>query len=53
MVTHFISLPLAIYPELKQKVEAFRNYILGDNNDKKPLKFQRTLDGKIKQNKNK
>ncbi|RID80405.1 hypothetical protein BRARA_A03070 [Brassica rapa] len=44
VVTHFISLPLAIYPELKQKVEAFRNYILGDNNDKKPLKFQRTLD---------
>ncbi|XP_013672441.1 uncharacterized protein LOC106376858 isoform X2 [Brassica napus] len=42
--THFISLPLAIYPELKQKVEAFRNYILGDNNDRKPLKFQSTLD---------
>ncbi|KAG5415945.1 hypothetical protein IGI04_003512, partial [Brassica rapa subsp. trilocularis] len=42
--THFISLPLAIYPELKQKVEAFRNYILGDNKDKKPSKFQTTLD---------
>ncbi|CDY20189.1 BnaA01g28130D [Brassica napus] len=45
--THFISLPLAIYPELTQKVEAFRNYILGDNNDKKPLKFQRTLDAEM------
>nr|VDC77347.1 unnamed protein product [Brassica rapa] len=45
--THFISLPLAIYPELKQKVEAFRNYILGDNKDKKPSKFQTTLDAEM------
>ncbi|KAL0719373.1 hypothetical protein Bca4012_068697 [Brassica carinata] len=42
--THFISLPLAIYPELKQKVETFRNSILGNDHDKKPLKFQSTLD---------
>lgn len=45
MFTHFISLPLAIYPELKTKVEAFRNSILGDNG-KKPLKFHATLAGK-------
>ncbi|ESQ48313.1 hypothetical protein EUTSA_v10021339mg [Eutrema salsugineum] len=37
--THFISFPLAIYPELKKKVDAFRNSILGNNNDNK----QRTL----------
>lgn len=47
MFTHFISLPLAIYPELKEKVEAFKNSILG-NNDKNPLKFQGTLAGKTK-----
>lgn len=52
MFTHFVSLPLAIYPELKKKLEAFRNSILG-NNDKKPLKFKGTdLAGKT-QKKNK
>ncbi|KAJ4886621.1 putative eukaryotic LigT [Raphanus sativus] len=44
LFTHFISFPLAIYPDLREKVEAFRNSILGDNKDKKPLKFQSTLD---------
>ncbi|KAJ0238485.1 AKAP7_NLS domain-containing protein [Hirschfeldia incana] len=44
LFTHFISFPLAIYPELREKVETFRNSILGDNKDKKPLKFQSTLD---------
>ncbi|CAH8364276.1 unnamed protein product [Eruca vesicaria subsp. sativa] len=44
LFTHFISIPLAIYPELQEKVETFRNSILGDNKDKKPLKFQSTLD---------
>ncbi|CDY63820.1 BnaC01g44570D [Brassica napus] len=44
LYTHFISFPLAIHPELKEKVETFRNSILGDNKDKKPLKFQSTLD---------
>lgn len=42
--THFISLPLAIHPELKQMVETFRNSVLGNNNDRKPLKFLSTLD---------
>ncbi|XP_019092610.1 PREDICTED: uncharacterized protein LOC104745951 [Camelina sativa] len=43
--THFVSLPLATYPELKKKLEAFQNSILGNNNDTKilPLKFQNTL----------
>ncbi|CAN7074726.1 unnamed protein product [Brassica oleracea var. botrytis] len=45
--THFISLPLAIHPELKQKVETFRNSVLGNNNDRKPLKFQSTLDAEM------
>ena len=53
LYTHFISFPLAIHPELKEKVETFRNSILGDNKDKKPLKFQSSLDGKIKQNQSK
>ncbi|CAH2053562.1 unnamed protein product [Thlaspi arvense] len=44
VLTHFISFPLAIYPELKKSVEAFQNSILGNNHDKKPLKFQGTLD---------
>ncbi|KAL0690902.1 hypothetical protein Bca4012_090581 [Brassica carinata] len=44
LYTHFISFPLAIHPELKEKVETFRNSILGDNKDKKPLKFQSSLD---------
>ncbi|XP_019096156.1 PREDICTED: uncharacterized protein LOC104765458 isoform X2 [Camelina sativa] len=42
--THFVSLPLVTYPELKEKLEAFQNSILGNNNDKVlPLKFQNTL----------
>ncbi|XP_020887320.1 activating signal cointegrator 1 complex subunit 1 isoform X2 [Arabidopsis lyrata subsp. lyrata] len=40
--THFVSLPLAIYPELKKNIEAFQNSVLG-NNDKNPLTFQTTL----------
>ncbi|KAL1199451.1 hypothetical protein V5N11_022980 [Cardamine amara subsp. amara] len=40
--THFVSLPLAIYPELQENLEAFQNSILG-NNDKNPMKFQGTL----------
>ncbi|XP_010503992.1 PREDICTED: uncharacterized protein LOC104781091 isoform X2 [Camelina sativa] len=42
--THFVSLPLVTYPELKEKLEAFQNSILGNNNDKVlPLRFQNTL----------
>ncbi|CAN8270208.1 unnamed protein product [Cochlearia groenlandica] len=42
--THFVSLPLAIYPDLKKKLEAFQNSILCNNDyKKKPLKFQSTL----------
>ncbi|VVA97820.1 unnamed protein product [Arabis nemorensis] len=37
--THFVSFPLAIYPELRKKLEAFRNSILGDNDN---LKFKGT-----------
>ncbi|KFK38975.1 hypothetical protein AALP_AA3G183900 [Arabis alpina] len=37
--THFVSFPLAIYPELKKNLEAFRNSILGDN-DKNALMFK-------------
>ncbi|KAF2542656.1 hypothetical protein F2Q68_00032529 [Brassica cretica] len=48
LYTHFISFPLAIHPELKEKVETFRNSILGDNKDKKPLKFQSTLDERLR-----
>jgi hypothetical protein len=44
--THFVSLPLAIYPDLTKNIEAFQNSVLG-NNDKDPLKFQSTLAGKI------
>ncbi|KAG7625439.1 putative protein kinase A anchor protein, nuclear localization signal [Arabidopsis thaliana] len=40
--THFVSLPLAIYPDLTKNIEAFQNSVLG-NNDKDPLKFQSTL----------
>ncbi|EOA31266.1 hypothetical protein CARUB_v10014438mg [Capsella rubella] len=45
MFTHFVSLPLATYPELNKNLEAFQNSILGNNNNDKilPVKFQNNL----------